>query len=59
MKTGFCFDYPNILLNQVRPVQFAIHCEADVVGKPRLKRAVFCAVLDWSASMAGPPIALC
>jgi len=57
MKTEFFLDYPTILANQARPVHFAIRFEADVVGKPRPKPAAFCAVLDRSESMAGPPLA--
>ena len=57
MKTEFFLDYPTILANQARPVHFAIRFAADVVGKPRPKPAAFCAVLDRSGSMAGPPLA--
>jgi len=57
MKTEFFLDYPTILANQARPVNFAIRFEADVVGTPRPKPAAFCAVLDRSGSMAGPPLA--
>lgn len=57
MKTEFFLDYPTILANQARPVHFAIRFEADVVGQLQPRSAAFCAVLDRSGSMAGPPLA--
>ena len=57
MKTEFFLDYPTILANQARPVNFAIRFEAGMLGAPRPKPAAFCAVLDRSGSMAGPPLA--
>jgi len=57
MKTEFFLDYPTILANQARPVHFAIRFLADTVSVPRPKPAAFCAVLDRSGSMAGPPLA--
>ena len=57
MKTEFYLDYPTILANQARPVNFAIRFAAELVGNPRPKPAAFCAVLDRSGSMAGSPLA--
>lgn len=57
MKTEFFLDYPTILANQARPVHFAIRFEAESLSHPRPKPAAFCAVLDRSGSMAGPPLA--
>ena len=57
MKTEFFLDYPKILANQARPVNFAIRIEAGVVGLPRPRPAAFCAVIDRSGSMTGPPLA--
>jgi Ca-activated chloride channel homolog len=56
MKIEFFLDYPTILANQARPVHFAIQFAADMVGMTRPKPAAFCAVLDRSGSMQGPPI---
>jgi len=56
MKTEFLLDYPTILANQARPVHFAIQFTADVTGAPRPKPAAFCAVVDRSGSMGGPPL---
>lgn len=52
MKIEFFLNYPKILANQARPVNFAIRFAADAVGNPRPKPAAFCAVLDRSGSMA-------
>ena len=57
MKTEFFLDYPTILANQARPVHFAIRFAADTADNPRPKPASFCAVLDRSGSMTGPPLA--
>jgi len=57
MKTEFFLDYPTILANQARPVHFAIRFAAEAAGNPRPRPAAFCAVLDRSGSMAGPPLA--
>src|SRR5580693_967450 len=56
MKTEFLLDYPTILANQARPVHFAVQFTADVTGNPRPKPAAFCAVMDRSGSMGGPPL---
>jgi von Willebrand factor type A domain len=56
MKIEFFLDYPTILANQARPVHFAIQIAADKVGTTRPKPAAFCAVLDRSGSMQGPPL---
>jgi len=57
MKTEFFLDYPTILANEARPVHFAIRFAADAAGNPRPRPAAFCAVVDRSGSMAGPPLA--
>jgi Ca-activated chloride channel homolog len=56
MKTDFLLDYPTILANQARPVHFAIQFVADVMGNLRPRPAAFCAVVDRSGSMEGPPL---
>lgn len=57
MQVEFFLDYPTILANQARPVHFAIRFAADALCQARPRPAAFCAVVDRSGSMAGPPLA--
>ena len=56
MKIETLLDHQTILANRAQPVGFALRIVADSLNQPRPRPAAFCAVLDRSGSMAGPPL---
>jgi Ca-activated chloride channel family protein len=56
MKIDCQLDYQTILRNQGRPVHLSLTLKANPTSAQRPRPMAFCAVIDRSGSMGGPPL---